>query len=308
MGPFTVAQARASGVADAEMRRLLRGGVWVTLRRGVYVERRALDAARVNPERWHALQIAALLLALECDAVAAGTSAARILGLETLRPMPGELVVVTGEPVRHKRRDGYLLRSAELPRHHRASRHGVPITSGARTVADLARWLPLTEAVVIADSALRLGRMTLPELEAALRDCHDWSGIGRARQVRSLVDPNAESVLETVSRVAMYEQALPMPQTQVVIGDEARPVARVDFYWRQYGVIGEADGLGKYEPRGGLTTREIVRSEKRREERLADLGFEIVRWGWEDARNPPRLACRLRAAFARAAERRRDGA
>lgn len=32
---------------------------------------------------------------------------------------------------------------------------------------------------------------------------------------------------------------------------------------------------------------------------------EVVRWGWEDANDPIRLGQRLRAAFARGAERRR---
>lgn len=78
----------------------------------------------------------------------------------------------------------------------------------------------------------------------------------------------------------------------------------MDFLWDDAAVIGEADGIAKYHPTGWQTTRDIVRAEKRREERLADLGYEIVRWGWEDANDPPRLAHRLRAAFARGIERR----
>lgn len=79
----------------------------------------------------------------------------------------------------------------------------------------------------------------------------------------------------------------------------------MDFLWEDAPVIGEADGLAKYRPTDWRTTRDIVRAEKRREERLADLGYEVVRWGWEDANDPPRLAHRLRAAFARGLERRR---
>lgn len=78
-----------------------------------------------------------------------------------------------------------------------------------------------------------------------------------------------------------------------------------DFLWDEVRVIGEADGLAKYQPDGVRTTREIVRAEKRREERLTDAGYEIVRWGWQDANDPPRLARRLRAAFARGAQRQR---
>ena len=41
-----------------------------------------------------------------------------------------------------------------------------------------------------------------------------------------------------------------------------------------------------------------------REQYLADLGMEFVRFGWEDAvRAPAKLATRLRAAFARGSRR-----
>lgn len=160
-------------------------------------------------------------------------------------------------------------------------------------------------SVVSADSALRNGIVSAAALAAVLDDCHGWPRIGMARRAIELADPKSESVLESVSRVGMHEQGLPKPSTQVVICDTDGPFARADFLWEEVNVIGEADGLGKYEPDGWQSTRDIVRAEKRREERLADAGFEIVRWGWEDARNPPRLAHRLRAAFARGLQRMR---
>ncbi|MPZ74269.1 MAG: hypothetical protein GEU74_13750 [Nitriliruptorales bacterium] len=304
-GVFTLAQARHAGYSNAEMRRLVRGGVWVMLRRGVYVEQSVLAVVSLDPQRRHALRIAALLLVLNRDAVAGGTSAAQILGLQSLALPTLELVVLTSEPVHNKRRNGYVIRSAALPAGHRRMRHGVPITSPARTVVDLARLQPLTEAVVVADSALRQGCVSLDDLRRVLGDCHCWRGIGQAQRAVGLADPESESVLESVSRVAMHEQGLPAPRTQVLIGDGEAPFARVDFLWPDVRVIGEADGLGKYESRGRRTTRDIVRAEKRREERLADRGYEIVRWGWEDAQDAPRLAQRLRAAFSRGAERMR---
>lgn len=299
--PFTRAQWIEAGHEPAAIRRLLRRGEWVQLRRGVYVLARVFAEAGDDPQRRHALDVAGLLLALGSDAVAAGTSAARILGLETLRELPGEFVVVTGDPrVRGERRDGYVVRAADLPRHHRSARFGVPITSAARTVIDMARRWPLRDAVVLADSALRLGCTSLVELDEVLAYCAGWPGIDSAQRAVALADPTADSVLESISRVAMHDEGLPMPRSQVAIGG-----ARVDFLWDDFAVIGEADGLGKYAADGRQSTRDIVRAEKRREERLADAGFEVVRWGWEDACRPRRLAHRLRAAFARGVERQR---
>lgn len=276
------------------------------MRRGVYVETSLLARVRDDPARRHALEIAGLLLVLGCSAVAAGTSAAQIWGLETLTcPTPDLVVVTTDVHANGDRRSGHTLRTAALPTHHLATRFGVPVTSSARTVVDLARAGSLADGVVVADSALRKGRCSVAELPRILRDCGRWPGVGRAKQAVELADPKAESVLESVSRVAMQQQGLPAPRTQVTIGDSRGFRGRVDFLWEDFRVIGEADGLGKYEPTVSRTTRDILRAEKRREERLTDLGFEIVRWGWEDATNPPKLAQRLRAAFARGVERRR---
>lgn len=304
-GPFTAAQARDAGYRTADVRRSLRSGSWVPLRRGVYVDAAHLSAVANCAQRRHALEVAGLLLALGFDAVAGGTSAARILGIELLGGCGPEPVLLTDAPVKGTHRDGYLLRSAALPAHHCANLHGVPMTSAARTVVDLARTESFAAGVVAADSALHQGLVSVLDLRRLIDDCHAWSGIVRARRVVDFADPEAESVLESLSRVAMHEQGLPAPRTQVTLGDGSGPRCRVDFLWDDVRVVGEADGLGKYEPSASRTTRDIVRAEKRREEWLADAGYEVVRWGWADANDQPRLARRLCAAFARGADRQR---
>lgn len=303
--PFTAAQARAAGCSRAEVRRALRNGRWVALRRGVYVEASRLATIAENPEARHALEVAGLLLAMGFDAVAGGTTAARILGVDLLGPVARDPVLLTDAAVKGVHRNGYLLRSAALPSHHRTVRRDVAITSAARTVVDLARTHSFVEGVVAADSALQQGLVSLTQLRGLLEECSTWSGIARARRVVNFAHPRAESVLESVSRVAMHEQDLPVPRTQVTLGDVSGPRCRVDFLWDDLNVVGEADGLGKYEPDGGRSTRDILRAEKRREEWLADAGYELVRWGWDDANDPPRLARRIRAAFARGADRQR---
>lgn len=274
------------------------------MRTGVYIDRLVLEGA-TNPARRHALDIAALLLTLDCRAAACGPSAARILGLDLVRP-PTRLTVATSADVPSRDRNGYVLRPMNLPTDHVRTRYGVPLTCAARTVIDLARE-SLATGLTAADSALRDDQTTRDELRKTLTDCLGWPGIDRARRAVDLADARSESALESVSRVAMFEQGLPAPRIQVEIGDGGGPFARVDFAWPEVKVIGEADGLAKYEPDGRRSTRQIVRAEKRREERLAHAGFEVVRWGWTTAMNPPLLASRLRAAFARGAARTQNG-
>lgn len=284
---------------------MLRGSAWVTLRRGVYVEASVLARAATHAERRHAVDVAGLLVALDGDGVAGGRSAARIWGLTLVRAS-SELVVVSADPtVTAHRRGGYTVRKAAVPQRHRRVRHGVPVTSAARTAVDLAREATLVEGVVVVDSVLRAGLASLPQLHDVLGECYCWPGIAQAQRAVRFADPKSESVLESVSRVAMDTEGLPAPRTQVAIGDDRKPHARVDFLWADVKVIGEADGLTKYLPNARQSTGEIVWAEKRREEWLTDAGYEVVRWGWTEANNPPRLARRLRAAFARGAERQR---
>ena len=82
----------------------------------------------------------------------------------------------------------------------------------------------------------------------------------------SLVDDKSESVAETLSRLTFLDFGLPTPETQVEIFNEhGAEIARVDFLWPEYGVIGECDGFGKYFD--GLSPAET--REKLAKERIA---------------------------------------
>jgi len=208
-------------------------------------------------------------------------------GIITVTRPPGRIGSRTGPP-------GVLVHAAHLPRGHVTARAGVPITSVARTVVDLARSSPFTAAVVAADSALRTKQVTKAELHAVLTACERWPGIRRARRVVAFSDGRSESVFESIARVAFDEQGLPAPDLQVWVGGEDEVVGRVDFLWRAYRTVGEADGAGKYADPGR------VRAQLRRDERLREAGFEVVHFSWHELRIvPQQVAGELRAAFRR---------
>jgi hypothetical protein len=192
----------------------------------------------------------------------------------------------------------------ELPRAHL---HRAPLTwtrvqlvgggrctDVARTVVDIAREQGRDTGLAAADAALRL-RLTTPDrLTAAARSCAGWPGIVRARDVLLRADPRAESPLESVSRLRLADFGLPTPHLQSEIVTLAGDfVARVDFYWPQYGVVGEADGDEKIRDRADLL------DERRRQRVLENLGLTVVRWGWTDLAQFERLAYQLRMAFDR---------
>lgn len=97
------------------------------------------------------------------------------------------------------------------------------------------------------------------------------------------------------SRVAFALGGLPTPVLQAVILLRDGGRARVDFLWAQWRVIGEADGRLK------IQRPEDLWQEKLREDRLRELGYEVVRWTWDEIVNHPEVVvARILRAAARA--------
>ena len=133
--------------------------------------------------------------------------------------------------------------------------------------------------------------------------CVRWPGIRKARRAIEFADHRAESPLESISRVAFAERGLPRPELQVPLPCPERPVGIVDFYWEEFGVVGEADGLLKYDEDSDQPAP--LRAEKLRQEALEALGYIVVRWTWDDIwRRPMWVVQRLGNAFQEGARRR----
>ena len=184
---------------------------------------------------------------------------------------------------------------ATLPESDRTSHNGYPVTSVARTVLDIAREHGVTAGVVAADCALHNGQMVEPELADAFDVCKHWPGTQEGpAHLHALRRPSR--VPAGVSKPAgASTSGVPSPELQVELCDElGRFVGRSDFDWPAFGVVGEADGEGKYQSRLDLL------DERRRQRRLEDLGLIVERWGWADLAQFDEVAARLRRAFARA--------
>jgi hypothetical protein len=241
---------------------------------------------------------AAVLAVSGAGTVVSHHSAALIHGLDMLGRSAGKTVALTRPPASTSRRSGppgVRLHVAALPAGHVVVRHGMPVTSAARTVIDLSRTCSFLAGVVVADSALRTGQTTKAELRSVSTACAHWRGIRTARQVAAFCDAGSESVLESISRVAFRAYGLPPPELQVWVGDETEMIGRADFLWRACRTIAEADGAIKYaDPSRAMAQLE-------RDARLREAGFEVVHFTWRDiTRTPGEVAASIRAAFRRA--------
>lgn len=304
---LTRAQVIKAGYDDKEIRRLIRRGVWRRLRRGVYLPR-AVWLALDDVGR-HRLEICAALWTVRKPTVLSHVSAAVAHGLDLHEP-DLSLVHVTRPALSSPRTEaGICHHTGRLGDDCVQDIDGVTVTSVARTVIDVARTSSFEAGVVLADSALRSGS-TRDDLQAQLHACADWSGARLARRVVSFADGGAESVGESLARLAFAEQGLPPPELQVELYQPSGTLcARTDFAFLDHWTVAEFDGKRKYyrDLADHEDPGEIVWREKRREDEIRErFGFEVVRVTWSDVlpRNRASLAGRMRAAFSRAAERR----
>ena len=293
-GVLTRAQARAAGLTPAQIDTLLRRGEWSALRRGVYASTAPDDVGAA-----HALAVAARASGRKQVHAGSHRSAALVLGIPLLGRPPAlaHLVRPPGSAAEASTERGISV--ARLDPDEAVVCRGVLVTSPARTVVDLARTSPFRDGVVAADAVLHAG-LPRQELEQMVARCARWPGAVAAARVVAFADERAESVLESLDRVAFSEHGLPAPRTQVdVLTSAGLWLARVDFLFEAQRTVVEPDGLAKYRLRAGDTVPEwaetALAKEKGRELGLRRNGLEVVRNDWDEAfRRPAVLAERVR--------------
>ena len=213
---------------------------------------------------------------LPADAALSHESAAIVAGLPTYDVPAGVRVTRTrGRAVRTSDLHVYV---AGLRPWDRDLVNGAPVTSHARTTVDLGRRLEFGAALVTADGALRAGA-TKQQMEDVLRHQWTWPRVRHAMPVVRHADGLAESALESWTRSRFITLRLPMPGLQRNVTGASGWVARSDFLWDEYRVVGEADGKIKY------LTDELW-AEKQRQDDVEDAEYEVIRWIWRTAHAP----------------------
>ncbi|HVT70079.1 MAG TPA: DUF559 domain-containing protein [Trebonia sp.] len=286
----------AIGVAPHLLRSLTSSGDMVRMRQGVYATRNAVAWAGTDATRLHVLRVLAARATVGRHAVASYHSAALLHRLHLLKSLPGTvtLTLPPDRPWNRARPADVVFHSAELPAGHLTKLYNLPVTTAARTVVDLARTLPFTDAVVVADSALHQDKTTKAELSEILGTCSRWPGVKQARRVVEFADERAESPLESAARVVFDSCGLDPPELQAGIFTP-NGAFRVDFLWPAHRVIAEADGLMKYNNR-----RDYIK-QLERDRHLQDAGYKVVHFTWKELFDTAHVVIgRIRRALAAA--------
>lgn len=141
---------------------------------------------------------------------------------------------------RRSQRDGIRLhRRAESIVANITVQDGIPLTSPASTLIDLATFLKPMQLERAVNEADKLDRVRADVLREALDDHLGQPGIAA---LRDLLDPLtfrlSDSELEQRMRPLARAAGLPAPETKAWVNGY-----EVDFYWPELGIVVEADGL-----------------------------------------------------------------
>ncbi|TFV83074.1 type IV toxin-antitoxin system AbiEi family antitoxin domain-containing protein [Blastococcus sp. CT_GayMR16] len=294
------ADAVTDGFTDAELARMVRRRELIRLQRGAYSQ--APTVLPTDGAARHRLVVAATMRGLRAETVASHASAAAMHGLPVWGIELGRVHVLRRPPASGSGSARVHLHVARLPEHELTLVDGILTTNATRTVVDVARSELFESAVVVADHALASGHTSFGALLECLGRMGPVPGTRRAARVLRFASRFSESVGESRSRVLMHRLRLPTPDLQVhVLRADGSIVGRCDFGWRAHRTLGEFDGKVKYGRlvKPGQEPGDVVFQEKRREDELRDLRWQVVRWTWAELSQPRVLEQRLRRAFDR---------
>jgi very-short-patch-repair endonuclease len=277
-------QLLAAGVGRGAVSYRLSTGWLTTVYRDVY-------RAGPRPLRPLALAVAAVLH-FRGRAVLSGRSAGVLWELTDREAERAEVTLVGRSA---HQRDGLLLhRVGSLHHADIRRRHGLPVTSPARTLVDL---------------AATLGSL---ELENAYAECLQ-RGLARDNQIRAAQEragrraasPKLTALLEVNARgespAPTRSKAERMLLELIRAAELPPPVANVrvsghlvDLFWPQQRLIVEFDGWETHGRRGSFE------SDRRRDQRLVAAGYRVIRITWHQlVHESYAVIARLTAALAR---------
>lgn len=265
-GVVTRTQLRGAGLSRGVIEHRVARGVLRRVHRGVY---------RVGPITARYQDEMAAVLALGPGAALSDRTAAALWGM---RPRQTEAPIeVTG---------ARSLRGIEGVRLHRRRieddevtlRHGLPLTTPARTILDLAAGVGSYELERALARGTRRDVVALDDVQSMLARHPHQPG---CRTLRAILETAAGPALtrsqaEAVFLALVRKHGAPRPRTNATVRG-----LEVDFYWPDQGVVVEVDGFAYHSRRGAFE------NDHDRGLLLAAEGLSLVRVTWRQLQQQP---------------------
>ena len=333
----TLSEALATGMSRRDVRRLVYSGRWWRLSRAVYgvpatdevhdspvavagglrqselrVAARWRLRSRPGPAasrsifgaRWsdpatdvtgtRRAAIRAAVLSLGPHAVAVYDTAADLHGLAGLRRDETIHVSVPGNLAKTRADDRVRVHQLSLPDAAICRANGIPVTTPLQTAAHVICRAERFAAVSVLDSALNKGLLEPADLDAVLGLIGRRRGAVLARRYLAEADGRAGSPLETRMRLRCSDGGVPPDDLQHQVRDGSGDLlATVDAAWTWARVAAEADGHVPH------STPTALFEDRRRQNRLVNAGWTVLRFTWIDTLQPDYIPRIVRAALAR---------
>ena len=261
-GVITRRQLLDLGIRPGVIQRRVLGGRLRRLHRGVFAVGPLLPA--------HARPMAAVL-ACGPEAVLSHRSAAALFGLVDSADDGDTIDVAVPLPVDRARPGVRVRRLRRLALDERTTHEGIPVTTPARTLLDLAAVARPPELERALARAERGGLATPDEMIRLAERHRHRPGIRvldfilRHAGGPSLTRSEAEARFLSLVR----RSRLPAPSTNVTVD-----AYEIDFLWPDHGVAVEVDGYRYH------ASRPSFEADRRRASRLAALGIQVVPLTW----------------------------
>jgi hypothetical protein len=274
-------ELRARGEQTRSLEHGVRSGIFVRIRPGVYAVSAEWHPA--DPRDRHRAAMDALLATSARVPVFSHESAALVHGIPVIGSWPAVPHIIASDSghrpavnlVAHRPRHPWLIEMVG----------DVMATTRECTAINLAASRSLAAGVAALDHAIATGS-SKEALAGVIEEWRPFHGVRKALRALEIATGLAETPLESISLVPIALAGFEPPEQQVVVVARGRRY-RLDFFWRRHGVVGEADGRGKY-----LTAADLW-EEKTREDAIRSLDLGFARWGWDEALAGPPVVARL---------------
>lgn len=288
-GLFSRQQVLAAGGRDDHIKRRLQSHRWAHVAEGVY-------GLPGWPGTWRRRLLAACLEAGP-EAVASHQAAAGLHRLVTFAE--GPIVVMVAHGDHQYLHAGRLRQSTDLRSGHRSVVDGIPVTTIARTLVDLAgcRDIPLARLATAVDDAHVSGRCRLAEVHLLYDELRrpGKRGMRRLGAVLASRGPGyvpPESVLERRLLKVLRDAGLPEPRRQYPLPWRDNAEGRVDLAYPDDRVLIEGDG------RRWHARMDQMERDRRRDNEALNHGWRPYRVMWADLKeHPDRVVATVWAAL-----------
>ena len=253
------AQLLRAGITPKEINGRLRSGQLIKEHRGVY----RVGHAAPSPDATYM----AAVRAAGPGALLCGRAAAWVLGLTKGKAPPAEVLTRCNRRIPGVR----VHRTKRIHPRERGLWRGIPLTSAARTVVDLAVELDAEELARAFHEAGIRHHTTPDQVEAVLVRQSNAPGAAKLRAVTSGDEQVVLSRLEAKFVADLREAGQLLPDTNQPAGTK-----RVDCHWPQLGLIIELDSYRYHR------SRHAWEQDRRREREARKRGEELHRFTHDD--------------------------